>query len=293
MNEDTVVLEELRVWFDGYVEPFLRRDDAFRRNIEIKQEHTRRVCMEIVDLATSVGLGAEDIAFSEALALLHDVGRFEQFDRYGTFSDQKSENHAQLGIRILEENHVLDRLAPTKRDLFYRCIGNHNRLRLPKNETERCLFFSRLLRDADKLDIWRVVTDYHATSGRLRNPALELDLPRSPKISDKIADAVLACRLADIRDLQTYNDFKVLQMSWVFDLNFPRTFQLVDTRKYLEKTADSLPRNERVTSICRTVRSFLNTQLSRKEIGSRRLNDNVRQSVKTNIQVDIRETRRR
>ena len=261
MNEGTVLLDELRAWFEGYVERFLCGDEAFRHSVEIKLEHTRRVCSEIIDLATSLGLGPEDIAFSESLALLHDVGRFEQYKRYETFSDRKSEDHAQLGIRILEENHVLDRLEPTERAIFCRCISNHNRFRIPEGESKRCLCYSRLLRDADKLDIWRVVTEYYAAIDRSRNPILELDMPESPEISDEVADAVLAGRIIDLRDLRTSTDLKVLQMGWVFDLNFPRTFQLVDAREYLEKIADSLPRNERAAGIYHSMRSFLDARL--------------------------------
>ena len=262
MKEETATLRELRAWFYDYAERFNRGGDAFRQNIEMKVEHTKRVCSEIVDLATRLKLGPEDIAFAESLALLHDVGRFEQYNRYGTFSDQKSEDHAQLGIRVLEKNRVLDRLEPAKRDLFFRCIGNHNRFHLPDGESEQCLFYSRLLRDADKLDIWRVLTGYYAVSDQPKNPALELDMPRSEKISDKITDAVLACRLADLRDIRTHTDLKVLQMSWVFDLNFLPTFQLVDTRRYLEIIAGSLPKNEQATRIYHTARGFLDKQLS-------------------------------
>ena len=41
---------------------------------------------------------------AEAVALLHDVGRFEQYKRYGTFNDRKSVNHAALGVEIMKKN---------------------------------------------------------------------------------------------------------------------------------------------------------------------------------------------
>ena len=67
--------------------------------------------------------------------------------------------------------------------------------------------------------------------------------------------------MANTGGLKTSADFKVLQMSWVFDLNFPRTFRLMDERRYLEKLANSLPRSERAAAIYRSVRSFIDRRL--------------------------------
>lgn len=260
-TEDTAILGETKIWFDQYMERFLCGNESFRHNIGIKLDHTRRVCREIVDLATSLGLSSEQIAFSELLALLHDIGRFEQYERYGTFVDRKSEDHAELGIRILEKNRVLSRWETRRRALIERCVANHNRLRIPDGENEECLFYSRLLRDADKLDIWRVVTEYYLDSGRRRNSVMELDTTESTEISTEVANAVWDGRLSDSKHVRTSTDYKVLQMSWIFDINFPPTFQLVDERKYLEKIRDVLPSNEMTAELYRRVRCFLDARL--------------------------------
>jgi hypothetical protein len=41
--------------------------------------------------------------------------------------------------------------------------------------------------------------------------------------------------------LRTLNDFKLLQLSWVFDLNFPESFRLVRELRYLERLVALLP----------------------------------------------------
>lgn len=262
-NSDSAIFESIRFWFEGYVRHFVRDDETYQRNVETKLLHTQRVCNEIIDLAKSLGLGHEGIIFSETLALLHDIGRFEQYERYGTFSDRNSEDHAQLGIRILHEHRVLDRLDLRDRNLLYRCIANHNRMRIPDSENEEGRLYSSLLRDADKLDIWRVLTEYYADSNRQKNPTLELDMPESPEISDKVAGAVLGERIVDTRYVRTTADYIVLQMSWIYDVNFPCTFTLCNERKYLEKLAHSLPRGERTSGIYHTARSFLDAKLQR------------------------------
>jgi len=49
---------------------------------------------------------------------------------------------------------------------------------LPCEETETYLLYSRLIRDVDKLDIWRVVTDYYNSGNAKRNVAMVLELPK-------------------------------------------------------------------------------------------------------------------
>ena len=208
-------------------------------------------------------MGQKELYIAEITALFHDVGRFEQYARYGTFYDLKSEDHATLGVKVLKENHVLDSLDSKARDLILRSISYHNRAFLPKEETEVCLFFSKLLRDADKLDIWRVVTDYYQNESQERNNALELGLRNDPEIADEVYEYLLAGKIVDVAAIKTLNDFKLLQMGWVYDLNFSRTFDLVRERCYLETIVSSLPKTEKVLKGYSAVKSFLETQCPR------------------------------
>lgn len=97
-----------------------------------------------------------------------------------------------------------------------------------------------MLRDADKLDIWRVVTDYYKAAAANRNPAIELDRPNLLRISDNICISLLQGKPADLEDVTTLNDLKLLQMGWVYDLNFPRSFRLLSERGYLETIRDAI-----------------------------------------------------
>ena len=250
-------LSELKSWFSGYVDTFRSTDPDDRKNIELKEEHTRRVCEEILDIGQSLQLSDEDLHLAEITALFHDIGRFEQYARYGTFSDLLSEDHALLGVRVLQKHRVLDSLDPETRDLILRTVSYHNRATLPKEETTRCLFFTKLLRDADKLDIWRVVTDYYRQKDGVRNGTIELNLPDTPEISQDVYKDATAGRTIRTVSLKTLNDFKVLQMGWVFDVNFKRTFQLVRERRYLEMIRDALPRTRKTSDIYSAARSCL------------------------------------
>lgn len=254
---DEKILLSLKYWFTEYVKGFYPENTDFQQNIDMKVEHTRRVCREIIDIGRSLNLSQKELFLAEAIALLHDVGRFEQYAHYQTFVDYYSEDHAELGVKIIKSNGILINFDEPTRDLILRTILYHNRAELPKDETERCLFFSKLLRDADKLDILRVVTNYYQENNGKRNKAIELNLPDLPGISDNIYADLLAERIAKAKDLKTLNDFKLFQMGWIYDVNFTRTFQLIRERRYLEKIRDALPKTERVLKVYSKIKTFL------------------------------------
>ncbi|MFO8240910.1 MAG: HD domain-containing protein [Dissulfuribacterales bacterium] len=244
------IMQDLREWFDTYTHQFDSSDPVICRAMDLKREHTMRVCDIIVDIGKSLGLCPGDLHTAETAALLHDIGRFRQYYNYGTFSDSKSQNHADLGTAAIKKNNLLAAFDPEEAEIIIFAVKHHNRASLPGAGKPRHLFFLKMLRDADKLDIWRVVTDYYkATSGN-RNPAIELELADLPRISDNICNSLLQRKPADMEDVKTLNDLKLLQMGWVYDLNFPRSFSLLSERGYLEMIRDAIygesPRVEKI-----------------------------------------------
>jgi len=255
---EKTTLEQLKSWFADYVNRFYSEDAEHNLNIALKEEHTRKVCKEIINIGKSLDLDKEFLYLAEVIALFHDIGRFEQYTRYGTFVDKISEDHAALGVRVINEEGILNMLNSAKRSIILRTIAYHNRAELPTEETEECLFLLKLLRDADKIDIWRVVTDYYLRKDKTRNKSIELDLPDTQEISDKIIADISAGKILITDDIKTLNDFKVVQMSWVFDLNFPYTFQVVQERNYMEKIRDAISNRTNANEIYSIIKLYLN-----------------------------------
>jgi putative nucleotidyltransferase with HDIG domain len=255
MNRE--IVKEYRGWFDGYVRSFRSDDRELQRNIEMKEKHTLRVCDEILSLGEELGLHNGDLQLAEVLALFHDVGRFEQYAYYRTFVDRDSEDHAALGVKILKENEVLVGLDNRTRNLILRSISYHNRATLPLEETEECLFCTKLLRDADKLDIWKVVTDYYRRKNWRRNVAIELGLPDTPGISDAVYKSLMREEIINAGHLNNLNDFKLLQVGWIYSINFAPTFDRIEERKYLDIIRDYLPRTEQIEQIFSVVQTYL------------------------------------
>lgn len=254
MNEE--YLGRLRQWLTTYVAGFLTGDTHYDENIILKRDHTERVCQEALYIARGLNLPENDVRLAEVMALFHDVGRFEQYAKYGTFSDPNSTNHAELSIEILDRHRVLQDLEDSQTELVKRAIGYHNRRELPENETERCLLFSRILRDADKLDIWRVFNDHYQGGGTLDSAAL-LFLPDTPGFSERICADLIGGNSAKYEDMNNLNDFRLLQLSWVYDLNFPPTLQRVKELEYVQRIRDVLPESEIIDSAFDRIKAHL------------------------------------
>jgi HD-GYP domain-containing protein (c-di-GMP phosphodiesterase class II) len=250
-------MTELREWFAQQARSFLTGDTRIDRNILLKEEHCRNVAAGIVDIARSSGFPQEDLPLAETIGLLHDVGRFAQYARYRTFSDRKSVDHARLAVDLLDGSCVLEGLVPDDRRCIIGAIRFHNARTIPEQMEEREAGFARLVRDADKLDIYRIVADYYECARDRRNETVELDLPDAPAISEAILAQVQGRRTAEYRHLRTLNDFKVLQLGWVYDLNFRRTAELLRERRYLDRIYATLPQTSQTQAVYEQVRGHL------------------------------------
>ncbi|GAB6907995.1 HD domain protein [Desulfosarcina cetonica] len=230
----------LKRWFDTYSRSFLSGDPSADGAHSLKIAHTRRVCEIIVHLGKTMGLSARQLGLAEAIGLFHDLGRFEQFRRFGTFNDRLSVNHAALSVDILETTGILNDLPMADRSIIMDAVRFHNAPSLPGNKPEENTFFMRLIRDADKLDIWKVFADY-CRMGKRPEPAIVQHLSDLPICSPAIIKAILEKRMANFKEMKSINDFKLLQLSWVFDLQFPESLALAATQGNLQVIAQSLP----------------------------------------------------
>jgi hypothetical protein len=255
------ILAEIKTWFSAYTREFHTEDSELKAAVTIKEEHTRRVVFEILGIANSLNLSSEQCYLAEIIALLHDIGRFEQYARYKTFYDGSSVNHAQLGGEIIVREGILRRRLPQLEDFIVSIVAHHNAASLEKSGDDTYDFFLKLLRDADKIDILHVVTDYYTHKNSSQGNAIELGLPDTPGISQKVIDDIASQKIVHFEHMNNLNDFKVLQMGWIFDINFPHTFHTIAERKYLEKIHLSLKGENQADGIFNITKGFLEKKL--------------------------------
>lgn len=250
-------LNDHKRWFSDYCRSFYSSDHEDQRNIVLKQEHTVRVCENIVQIARGLLLDGERVVLAEATALYHDIGRFPQYQKFKTFKDSISANHASLGAHVLIENNVLQALPRREQDIILRSVTLHNVYSLPSGLNQEMLFFLKLVRDADKLDIWRVAIEYYGQPEEGRASAAGLGLPDVPGYSQEILTALRNRQMVQMSTLKTLNDFKLLQLAWIYDLNFEISLRILESRHYIDGIAATLPRSKEISSALAALRGYL------------------------------------
>ncbi len=260
MNQEE--LASLKKWFADYCASFTTVVQEDQKNITVKQRHTEEVCKNALRIGRSLGLNEENLLLAEAIGLLHDVGRFPQYQRHKTFDDSISVNHATLGAQVILEKNVLQTLPKDQRDLIVHAVTLHNVYSLPEKLDDRTTLFVKQIRDADKLDIWRVFVDYFNQDHDGRATAVGLGLPDVPDYSPGILACLARGELANKSGLRTLNDFKLLQLTWLYDLNFVPSFQIVLEQGYIDKLARVLPDVREINDAVDFARAYVDRRLT-------------------------------
>ncbi len=226
--------------FKDYSESFLSEhiDDNTNNNLKLKREHSLRVLKNAEAIAKSLNLDKKNLLIAQLCGLFHDIGRFEQFTKYKTFKDDASLYHGALGEGILKKEKFLEAEPLDIQNIVYDAVYNHGLIAIERKDAAS-LLFSKITRDADKIDIFRIIAKYYRKSGP-RNIALEYGLENTPIISDAVMTKFKTQELINKKELQTLNDFKTMQLAWIFDLNFPFTKEKIIEQGYLNIVLDSI-----------------------------------------------------
>ena len=217
-------------------EEYTSNYDIADEKVRLKIEHTYRVCALCEEIAKASGFDDNEIEIAWLTGLLHDVGRFEQLRRYGTFVDAESIDHAEFGANILfKENKIKDYIDDASEDeLLEKAVRCHSAYRVPDHYTEREKKFANLLRDADKIDILKVnilfplEEIYNVTTHELKNCT----------VTEEVLQAFYE-KHAVLRSLKkTPVDNVVGHISLVYELVYPVSIRIMQEQGYLERLMD-------------------------------------------------------
>jgi len=259
---DPLDLLNLKQWFSRYCRSFSPRDEEERKAFALKELHSLNVAANMLSIAQTLLQNKNKVLIAESIGLLHDVGRFPQYARYRTFRDSDSTNHGRLGADLLEEQNVLGGLPLDEQELILDAVRFHNAYAIPNSLDPDTKFFLKMVRDADKLDIWRVFAEYYEKSAANRDAVAGLGLPDSPEYSDNVLACLAEKRLSRLSDLKTLNDFGIMQLTWGYDLNFPVSFRLAAERGHIDRIISTLPKTENIAKAAATLRQHMNNRAS-------------------------------
>jgi len=258
-------LRTYQTWFANHVRSFRESDPLHQRNLDLKEDHTRRVGEAMERITSGLGLSGDARRIAATVALFHDLGRFPQYHKYRTFRDAHSANHAKLSLLELHRHRVLHDLAPAERYLIGRAIILHNRLDLPAGLDPDTLLHSRLIRDADKLDILKVMAEHFRLPEAKRNPVVTLGLDPKPGVREEIFRRFFAGRIMGHNDLASEDELKVLLLSWVFDINFLPTLAILREQEHVRSIAAGLPDVKRSREVVNYYYAYIDQRLAESE----------------------------
>lgn len=258
---------------------YVRNYDPSDEKIKLKIDHTYRVAGLCQSIAKSLNLSEADVDIAWLLGMLHDIGRFEQIRRFGTFSDADSVDHAEFGADLLfkeglirkfaegyyekcelvgagneEAGQAYSRQKDYKEDcdegklnseqvkcnegklagLLELAIRQHNKYRVKEGLTERQLMFCNILRDADKVDIFKVNAEvpmeiiYDVTTEELKNGIITKEVLDSFYRKETVLKSLRKSAV----------DHIVGHISLLFELVYPESYRQAKEQGYVYKLLD-------------------------------------------------------
>lgn len=200
--------------------------------ISLKITHTYKVADNSKAIAQSLDLPETDIELAWLIGMLHDIGRFEQIKRYQTFNDGKSVDHAEFGADLLfKEPGLINAFIETRAydEIIEKAIRQHNKFRISDDLDERTAMFANIIRDADKIDIFRVQVE-EPIEGIYGVPFEQI---KAQTISNEVFDQFKKHQTILRNTKVTYLDYYVGHFSLAFELVFPYSRQLTIEQGYL------------------------------------------------------------
>ena len=257
-------LKKIKAWFTRYTRTFASSDGRFPPPLQLKMDHSQRVADNARQLAEALNWSPAEATCAEALGWLHDVGRFSQFAEFGTFTDATSINHGERGWKIVRESNIPSTLQPPEQKILLEGIRYHNAKTEPDHLDQESLRFLKLIRDADKLDIFYIVLESVHRNGFKdlpdMLPQVVLNGPTNPKIIHEIQTRQ-TCSIVKVRSL---TDFLLMQLSWIYDLNYSAAFHWIANLDIIGTIEQLLPKELQIGQIVQAVRRFVEHNLSSK-----------------------------
>lgn len=240
---------------------YVRNYDPSDEKIKLKIDHTYRVAGLCQRIAESLGLSEPDVDIAWLLGMLHDIGRFEQIRRFGTFNDAQSVDHAEFGADLLFKEGLIRKFAegyyeecelaePENQEdeqiiknnehhnkdtgLLEMEIRQHNKYRVKEDLTERQRMFCDILRDADKVDIFKVNADipmeiiYDVTTEELKNGIITKEVLESFYKKETVLKSVRRSAV----------DHIVGHISLLFELVYKESYRQAKEQGYVYKLLD-------------------------------------------------------
>ena len=242
--------------FDEYVSNY----NSSNGKIKLKIYHTIKVSKISEKIAIKIGLDKKGVDIAFLIGMLHDIGRFEQVKRYGTFKDSLSVNHAELGAEILfSKGKIRDFIDDNKYDeIIEKSILNHNLYKLPIDIDEKVSVFSKIIRDADKADIFRVnvcdspIDVYGYTKEEMVNSEISKEVVKSFMTKETVPHSLVKSPV----------DILVSHIALIFGIYYNESIEIIREEGYFDKLIKFKSNNDITNEIFKDIIEISHSYLS-------------------------------
>lgn len=222
--------------FLKYIDTFFCNDELYNYNYKLKKQHSLIVVQHAINICTLPEIDNLCKKRIVLAALLHDAGRFLQFKEYQTFHDADSVDHGQLSKEIIIQEKFLQ---PIERELIpdiLHAVLFHNKLHIPCKSSTADITL-KAVRDADKLDILRVITEHLEPT---QEKPLNSHLPDTGEISPLILNSIFSGKQICYSQRKSYDDMKLTMLNWIQELYFSYSYKHVFEMNYVDLILNSI-----------------------------------------------------
>lgn len=199
-------------------EQYISNYDLKDKNISTKYKHSYAVSDLMAELAFRLNLSKEEVILAKIIGLLHDLGRFEQIRKFNSISDYKTKmDHAKEScVYLFDQGHIRDFIEDNQYDsIIQKAILNHNRLKIEKNLEKEELLFSKMIRDMDKVDIYRTLSVESES------------VFKASEITEKVLKEFQRKQTIDAHLIKTDSDKTIVRLAFIFDMNFDESYDIL------------------------------------------------------------------
>ena len=235
---------------------------------QLKVRHTYKVADISEQIAIDLKLSPQDVDLAWLIGLLHDIARFEQNKRYGTFNDLVSVDHAELGADILFKDGMIRKFTDEESwyDIIENAIRLHNKYRVDNSLDARTKMFCNIIRDADKLDIFRVNLE---SSKEDVYEVSEEDFKNS-EFSREIFESFFDEKVVLKQLKKNAVDGLACHLSLVYELVYPVSIKIALAQGYVDKMmnfkSENQTANEQLRLMSKKLRDYINQRLEKQNI---------------------------
>lgn len=242
--------------FDSYFQSVSIDAPEIHHKVDDIRTHSLRVAANMKELSRLVVQTEEERRLAEVAGLFHDLGKADMFVQGTESPSAIQREHARHSCKMLHDMNFFQQLTGDAQVILLKAIESHNAVKLQKVESDQQATFARLLRDADKLDIFDSSYRFFKEKYGVQ-PLMTFDLINHPEFSDKILKNLLAAKPGLIEDMKTMNDYKLLLLSMVYDVNYKYTFRLISEKQYVQKIYETLPKRDQIIEAYRSLKLFV------------------------------------